>query len=80
MCGEQNKTFEFNYFDKRILVHYVLMEKSERRAVTGARINNHQKTGEDRSMCDMPAMLAASGRLGQKWLFDKSKQSRRQME
>ncbi len=46
------------------------MEKSERRAVTGARINPHQKTGDDRSMCDIPAMLAASGKLGQKWLLD----------
>lgn len=44
------------------------MEKSERRAVTGARINPSQKTGEDMSMCDMPAMLAAIGKLGQKWL------------
>lgn len=48
---------------------YVLMEKSERRAVTGAKINPIQKTGEDMSMCDMPAMLAAIGKLGQKWLF-----------
>lgn len=42
------------------------MEKSGSRAVAGAMINPHQKTGEDRSMCDMPAILAARGRLGQK--------------
>ena len=44
------------------------MEKSESRAVTGARISPNQNTGEDMSMCDMPAMLAAIGKLGQKWL------------
>ncbi len=44
------------------------MEKSESRAVTGARINPNQNTGEDMSMWDMPAMLAAMGKLGQKWL------------
>jgi hypothetical protein len=47
------------------------MEKSEIRAVTGARISPHQKTGEDNSIWDIPAMLAASGKLGQKWLIKK---------
>lgn len=40
--------------------------KSSTSAVTGVRINPNQKTGEESSKYDMPVMLAARGRVGQK--------------
>lgn len=47
---------------------YALTEKSVTRADIGTKINPNQKLGEEKSICDMPAMLAAIGILGQKWL------------
>ena len=49
-------------------IAYVLIEKSERRAATGARNNPNQNTDEDSNICDIPAILAPNGKLGQKWL------------
>ena len=46
----------------------VLSDRSLSSAVAGTRMRPSQKTGDDSSMNDMPAMLAASGRFGQKWL------------
>lgn len=44
------------------------MEKSERSDATGAKMRPNQKTEEEKSMCAMPAILAAIGKVGQKWL------------
>ena len=49
-------------------IAYVLIEKSERRAATGARNNPNQNTGEDSNICDIPVILAPNGKLGQNWL------------
>ena len=46
-------------------IAYVLIEKSERRAATGARNNPNQNTGEDSNICDIPVILAPNGKLGQ---------------
>jgi hypothetical protein len=45
-----------------------LSDTSQMSAVTGTKNRPAQKTLEVSSMYDMPAMLAAKGRLGQKWL------------
>ena len=47
-------------------IAHVLTDKSKRRAATGARNNPNQNAGEDSNMCDIPAILAPNGKLGQK--------------
>ena len=44
----------------------VLMEKSESKAATGAKMSPSQNTGDAISICDIPAIFAANGKLGQK--------------
>ena len=65
-CKLISRSHTWSVTDLNTVFINVLMEKSERRAATGARMSPNQNTGDPISICDMPAILAANGKLGQK--------------